>query len=787
MKNSVRHILIVAGLFSVLLFFFFYEITLGGKTFKTGTMIAGSMPYGTYGQAGNYGPCCASAYRETASMEEPFFEFLKTSFQQGVFPLWNPHQCCGLPTSLSMDASIFFPLSAIYYLFPNNISMDILFLVRLLVAGLLMYWLMCAWGFGLYARIAAALTFALTGPMVVYHAGLLNTDLILPLLFLSIFQAFSYGTRGFYLLFSASVALSISGGHAEHIFLTHFLAMAYAFFLLWQRDEITKEEKFRRAKGLFLFYFLGIGLSAFILWPFLADLAYTWTTHTDKCGSFAQPILEWLSKIVTVFVPTFFKKAIIAVNGETYNWGGGYLGVVATLMVALGLWSRKQRGFVVFFAVTAFLAYGAATSSFYTQWIGYLPIFNLLRLPAHVLYIFIFAVAILSGAGVEEMLARPVRSFKRSLGIALGIAVVIFAYLFIYRHAEFASQAFQASGLTLGILALAAFWIAIGILCEKVNPKIIVSGLLVLLIAEFFVYAPRCRPKRFDTFPRVPYVEFLKARTRDPYFRSQGLFLAFYRNTAMAYGVDSFVGSHTVLPYRYAMFVQRLVTPNLFSKICPGSEEILTEQSAEQGLFANSDILTLANVQYFVLPEKTDLGPQVVYDGEAQIIPLGSFVPVPGAIPRAYLTYNWTVKAQGQDEEILSVLEEKRLGVVPEVIIEKSPQDQVLSPQEPLLRRIDLVEEKMRWANGVVLKASTDRQALLVLLDAYFPGWKAWVNGQPVKIYPANYLFRGVFLPPGEHIVEFRFVPFWFYAGLAVSLISFFGFIYLLLKRKQKE
>jgi len=73
------------------------------------------------------------------------------------------------------------------------------------------------------------------------------------------------------------------------------------------------------------------------------------------------------------------------------------------------------------------------------------------------------------------------------------------------------------------------------------------------------------------------------------------------------------------------------------------------------------------------------------------------------------------------------------------------------------------------------------------LLDAYFPGWKAWVNGQPVKIYPANYLFRGVFLPPGEHIVEFRFVPFWFYAGLAVSLISFFGFIYLLLKRKQKE
>jgi uncharacterized membrane protein YfhO len=48
---------------------------------------------------------------------------------------------------------------------------------------------------------------------------------------------------------------------------------------------------------------------------------------------------------------------------------------------------------------------------------------------------------------------------------------------------------------------------------------------------------------------------------------------------------------------------------------------------------------------------------------------------------------------------------------------------------------------------------------VLVLTDAYFPGWMARVDGAPAEIFRADYLFRGVLLPAGEHMVTFSYAP----------------------------
>ena len=72
----------------------------------------------------------------------------------------------------------------------------------------------------------------------------------------------------------------------------------------------------------------------------------------------------------------------------------------------------------------------------------------------------------------------------------------------------------------------------------------------------------------------------------------------------------------------------------------------------------------------------------------------------------------------------------------------------------------------------VRIEAETDAPALLMLNDTDFPGWRAYVNGQPARIVSANYLFRGVFVPAGKHIVEFRYEPRSFQAGVAISLAT---------------
>lgn len=60
----------------------------------------------------------------------------------------------------------------------------------------------------------------------------------------------------------------------------------------------------------------------------------------------------------------------------------------------------------------------------------------------------------------------------------------------------------------------------------------------------------------------------------------------------------------------------------------------------------------------------------------------------------------------------------------------------------------------------------------LVLLDSFYPGWRAYVDGREVEILQANYAFRAVEVQAGKHEVEFRYRPWTFYFGLVVSCLA---------------
>ena len=71
-----------------------------------------------------------------------------------------------------------------------------------------------------------------------------------------------------------------------------------------------------------------------------------------------------------------------------------------------------------------------------------------------------------------------------------------------------------------------------------------------------------------------------------------------------------------------------------------------------------------------------------------------------------------------------------------------------------------------------MLTVALSAGGVLVLADAYYPGWRATVDGAEAMIYPADSAFRGVLLPPGQHVVEFTYQPMSFAAGLAVTALS---------------
>jgi hypothetical protein len=57
------------------------------------------------------------------------------------------------------------------------------------------------------------------------------------------------------------------------------------------------------------------------------------------------------------------------------------------------------------------------------------------------------------------------------------------------------------------------------------------------------------------------------------------------------------------------------------------------------------------------------------------------------------------------------------------------------------------------------LHTSASTNALLVTSDLYYPGWKASIDGAESPIFCADRLFRAVVVPPGQHIVEFKYEP----------------------------
>jgi uncharacterized membrane protein YfhO len=75
----------------------------------------------------------------------------------------------------------------------------------------------------------------------------------------------------------------------------------------------------------------------------------------------------------------------------------------------------------------------------------------------------------------------------------------------------------------------------------------------------------------------------------------------------------------------------------------------------------------------------------------------------------------------------------------------------------------------------------------LMLTDTNYPGWRAFVNGQPAPIVSANYLFRGVIVPKGTSRVEFVYQPGSFRLGGAISMVALIALGWLLVRERRRQ
>jgi uncharacterized membrane protein YfhO len=66
---------------------------------------------------------------------------------------------------------------------------------------------------------------------------------------------------------------------------------------------------------------------------------------------------------------------------------------------------------------------------------------------------------------------------------------------------------------------------------------------------------------------------------------------------------------------------------------------------------------------------------------------------------------------------------------------------------------------------------------MLIVADAYYPGWRAMIDGTPTNIYVADYALRAIELPQGDHHVEMVFDPLSYKIGLSISSAAWLALI----------
>jgi hypothetical protein len=118
-------------------------------------------------------------------------------------------------------------------------------------------------------------------------------------------------------------------------------------------------------------------------------------------------------------------------------------------------------------------------------------------------------------------------------------------------------------------------------------------------------------------------------------------------------------------------------------------------------------------------------------------------------------------------EDVLAAL--KETNFLETVLLEdyESPTDR---PSRPRASRGAYV---VRYhPNEIELHVRPGDAGFLVLTDLWYPGWTCTVDGEPARLYRANYCFRAVELLAGEHTVVFRFEPRSFRVGLQITRVA---------------
>ena len=466
-------------------------------------------------------------------------------------------------------------------------------------------------------------------------------------------------------------------------------------------------------------------------------------------------------------------------GAQPFTSGPVYAGAIMMFLFVLGLIIIKGPIKWWLLAVTILsvvLAWGHNFMPVTDFFLNYIPGYNKFRAITMILVIAEFAIPLLGILAVKEIWDKKndrkklFKGLQISVIIAAGISLffAIFPGMFLdfvssgdkniqqqYQFPEWLMQAIRDERYRLLrldairsfifiLLACALVW---AVLFEKLKKEYAYIALAVLVLADMFTVNKRyVNNDSFTTNARVenPFepspadTEIL--RDKDPDYRVLNLTANTFNDAGTSYYHKSIGGYHGAKLRRY----QELIDNNIQGEIGIFAKTMSTD---------SIPVLNMLNTKYFILPGQ-DKQPMAYPNRNA----LGSVWFV-GSL----------LQVDNADAEIKAL---KNFRPSEVAIVDKSFAGN-LSGFTPLKDSSDFIALDEYAANQLAYHYRSKNKGLAVFSEIYYPkGWNAYVDGQLIPHFRADYILRAMVLQAGDHKLLFKFEPAVYATGEKISFIS---------------
>jgi hypothetical protein len=222
----------------------------------------------------------------------------------------------------------------------------------------------------------------------------------------------------------------------------------------------------------------------------------------------------------------------------------------------------------------------------------------------------------------------------------------------------------------------------------------------------------------------------------------------------MLLGLEDVNGYNPVQPIRYWRFIREV----------NGSPEVgprKMKYNKTQLLHPSERVLDLLDVGWIVRNAREHVRPEwtlAVREGRWALYRR----PTP---PRASVIGGWTV-ARGPDQALDTVVDD---GFDPrtDLVLEGDPGIEAGASEE-----IGVARLRWRSPSSASIDVTADRPGVLLIRNAFDPHWRATIDGEPGEVLPADYVFQGVPIPAGHHVVELAYDDPWIRWGLIISTLA---------------